>query len=868
MEMSNLSRAIRDLKALRAEVMARSEEILSLLEREMLWNGVDPAHDKRPQAYQLANVFDNAESERRDSVTMGVRLTGDDYFNVVAGSSDSIFSDSSKRTSVAGRPAPRPSVLSFQLTRNGSNSFPRRGPRNGAVKKDGQQNDRKLSGKPKSEGGGFVRTTSLNQQKSGTGSSKSELQNEISLEGSVEELATSPRMSVKPLPIITELPSRSTSFADVVAIPQIPLENLSKQVFERNMATKDSYQKSVMIDIDKFRSPSITSSLVVGTSDISLEAEDIPSGKDATPPTIEMEAGQVKSKIASSHASTMKRKKSHSSTIKPSASTVPTVARVVTRSGLRVPPAPTKFQFYFLLPAFDHRGRIITPEVLAEFGEISATFRLNGIHPRSRFMNVWDITATSEKYPASSPYVVAFAKYLNKLARTVIYMLFLWIIPFLVAFHETFKVVDPWLVSAICSTFYLIDSIFSLLTPQVVASDFAYNLAEYEKARPPLRDWMVHWCKTRLLIEVLTLLPFANIFVIPHAEILQLIQLFRIYRLWESLSRCPSLKSVEILLDEVTGASTSKAAPIVFLLFFFIHFNACTIFYMGHMTGFVGWRTLWPLFDDAGLFEMYTWTFFKAVGNMFPSSFNPWRAEEQIASLIYSILAAIIYAVFLGAISSATMSVNPAGRLFDQKIGELRDYIRWKDLSEDTEDKLISYYESRYRGKFFEEDVLLADFNDSLKAEILLHNTRKLIEGVPFLKRTQGDGRDELFIGRIATALHSLNFIPGDFVTKQGDTGSDMFFILNGKVEVYVNGKYAITLCNGAYFGEVGLITKTLRTATVLARLPSILYRLTYADFHLILDDFLDMKQRIDLLAQERESVIRQAELRKYALKT
>ncbi|KAJ3228201.1 hypothetical protein HDU81_006273, partial [Chytriomyces hyalinus] len=133
----------------------------------------------------------------------------------------------------------------------------------------------------------------------------------------------------------------------------------------------------------------------------------------------------------------------------------------------------------------------------------------------------------------------------------------------------------------------------------------------------------------------------------------------------------------------------------------------------------------------------------------------------------------IIYAVFLGAISSATMSFNPAGRLFDQKIGELRDYIRWKELSEDTEEKLIGYYESRYRGKYFEEDVLLADFNDSLKAEILLHNTRKLIEGVPFLKRTQGDGRDELFIGRIATALRSLNFIPGDFVTKQGDTGSD-----------------------------------------------------------------------------------------------
>ncbi|KAJ3404270.1 Potassium voltage-gated channel sub H member 7 [Chytriomyces hyalinus] len=204
------------------------------------------------------------------------------------------------------------------------------------------------------------------------------------------------------------------------------------------------------------------------------------------------------------------------------------------------------------------------------------------------------------------------------------------------------------------------------------------------------------------------------------------------------------------------------------------------------------------------------------------------------------------------------MAVNPSGRLFDQKVGELRDYIRSKDLSKETEARLLTYYESRYRGKYFEEDALLSDLNDSLKAEILLQNTRKLIMNVPFLKRSVGDGRDELFMGRIAGALHSINFIPGDYVTKQGDSGSDMYFILNGKAEVYVGDRLAVTLGAGAYFGEFGLITKTLRTATVLAILPSLMYRLTYADFHDILNDFTDMKILIDLLAEERERVLRQ----------
>ncbi|KAJ3237583.1 hypothetical protein HDU81_009279, partial [Chytriomyces hyalinus] len=58
----------------------------------------------------------------------------------------------------------------------------------------------------------------------------------------------------------------------------------------------------------------------------------------------------------------------------------------------------------------------------------------------------------------------------------------------------------------------------------------------------------------------------------------------------------------------------------------------------------------------------------------------------------------------------------------------------------------------------------------------------------------------------------------------------------------------------------VGLITKTLRTATVQAVLPSVMYRLTYSDFHMILDDFADMKVRIDMLAMEREKVLKMAE--------
>ncbi|KAJ3280756.1 Potassium/sodium hyperpolarization-activated cyclic nucleotide-gated channel 4, partial [Rhizoclosmatium sp. JEL0117] len=141
---------------------------------------------------------------------------------------------------------------------------------------------------------------------------------------------------------------------------------------------------------------------------------------------------------------------------------------------------------------------------------------------------------------------------------------------------------------------------------------------------------------------------------------------------------------------------------------------------------------------------------------------------------------------------------------------------------------------------------------------------------VAFLRRLENDGRDEIFFSAIASKLHACYYTPGDFITKQGESAADMYFIVSGKCDVYVGDKKVVSLYDGAYFGgneisctlstnfkaqkiEVALICKVLRTASVQAIMHSVLYRLTFQDFHDILEEFQDMKDRIQALAAERE---------------
>ncbi|KAI8855239.1 cyclic nucleotide-binding-like protein, partial [Chytridium lagenaria] len=169
----------------------------------------------------------------------------------------------------------------------------------------------------------------------------------------------------------------------------------------------------------------------------------------------------------------------------------------------------------------------------------------------------------------------------------------------------------------------------------------------------------------------------------------------------------------------------------------------------------------------------------------------------------------------------------------------------------------MRYYEIKYRGKFFEEGTLLGEMNDSLRTEIAVHNCRELIEKVPFLRRQANDGRDEQFIGRIARSLSVGYYVNGDYIIRQGEIGTEMYFIVTGVVHIIVNGNRVATFTDGAFFGEVALIANIPRTASVVAAAPSIIYKLTRNEFMDILLEFDDMRVRIDRIYQERMAKVR-----------
>ncbi|KAJ3110529.1 hypothetical protein HDU96_006499 [Phlyctochytrium bullatum] len=346
------------------------------------------------------------------------------------------------------------------------------------------------------------------------------------------------------------------------------------------------------------------------------------------------------------------------------------------------------------------------------------------------------------------------------------------------------------------------------------------------------------------------LLPFEN------SEYLMLLRFIRAARLPYILKTSPIYTVLKIWLGKIGIGETYFGFVLLFsTIIMCLHLQACTYWFFGKLGNFTNASI--RVVQNKTSSEQYAWGFFQGVGNTFPLIFQPENAMERWVVIIFAFLNAVLYAVVVGNFSSYVVGLNASARLYRQKMDELHDYMSWKKIPRTTKEKVIRYYEIKYRGKFFEEGTLLAEMNESLRTEIAVHNCRELIEKVPFLRRQQNDGRDEQFLGRIARSLSVGYYVAGDFIIRQGEIGTEMYFIVTGKVNILVNNNQVATFSDGAFFGEVALIANIPRTASVVAAQPSIIYRLTRNEFMDILLEFDDMRVRIDRIYQERMAKVR-----------
>ena len=158
-----------------------------------------------------------------------------------------------------------------------------------------------------------------------------------------------------------------------------------------------------------------------------------------------------------------------------------------------------------------------------------------------------------------------------------------------------------------------------------------------------------------------------------------------------------------------------------------------------------------------------------------------------------------------------------------------------------------------------QEERLMVKENDSWRAA---QEQREATKRLHAIRRT------ELFAhlpaeeqSMLAKHLIHAPFVAGDIITRQGAVAHWLYLIVQGEAQVFVEGPQGLqgrlavaTLRDGAFFGEMGMLTGEPRSATVMAVTGVDCYRLDKAGFAQVLQQRPDIAKEITAIVEARNA--------------
>ena len=129
-----------------------------------------------------------------------------------------------------------------------------------------------------------------------------------------------------------------------------------------------------------------------------------------------------------------------------------------------------------------------------------------------------------------------------------------------------------------------------------------------------------------------------------------------------------------------------------------------------------------------------------------------------------------------------------------------------------------------------------------------------LIRGVPLFSDL-----DDKTVERLAPEFIERHFDSGAAIATEGVDGLNFFVVASGEAEVSVRGDVVATLGPGASFGEVALVDKSARSATVTATTPMVAYALPIWSFRPFVEQRPELAWKLLEILAER---LRQAQSR------
>lgn len=226
------------------------------------------------------------------------------------------------------------------------------------------------------------------------------------------------------------------------------------------------------------------------------------------------------------------------------------------------------------------------------------------------------------------------------------------------------------------------------------------------------------------------------------------------------------------------------------------------------------------------------------------------RISEMVYTMIIQVLGAGAYGYIIGNIATLLTNIDIAKVQHRERTDRVNTFMKSKKFPEMLQERVRHFYEYLWDSrKGYDDSAILSELPESFKYEFAMLLNKSILEKVPLFK-----GADPNLIKEIVLCLKPCIYTPGDAICTFGEIGDNMFFINKGTVQVLSQNEQQVyaALKDGDFFGEIALLLKQPRNATIRATDYCDLYSLDKDLFDKAISNYPDFEKNIKVMAQER----------------
>jgi hypothetical protein len=223
------------------------------------------------------------------------------------------------------------------------------------------------------------------------------------------------------------------------------------------------------------------------------------------------------------------------------------------------------------------------------------------------------------------------------------------------------------------------------------------------------------------------------------------------------------------------------------------HFMACAFF---GITNFYDTETVsWPEaycepsgdprevcaseVSPASQYLMTLYWSFTTVTSVGYGDITPRENGEMLMAVLTMLVGTCVFAHVISGIMHLILNIDPGGRVFKNRVNELREYLSELGLSKSLRRRVKRHYEFHLTVKsVFDESQLLCDLPWTLRRDVIAFVYRDFIGAIPLIRRIEDKFHG--FIVAAAQLLPPVFVSPGEHVCEVGDAIRSLYIVHTG----------------------------------------------------------------------------------------